>query len=120
MAKPVVRSRRETSPKAAPKGAGGVGGRGESKQGMLRFFDQKKGFGFIIRPDAPDLFVHASALGPIDPAELTDGRHLAYSVEQGRKGEQATNVRLDNRARDARRERPNPRPDRRSKAKPRR
>ncbi len=92
---------------------------------MLRFYDEKKGFGFIIRPGAPDLFVHASALGPLDPRELTDGRTVAYQVEQGRKGEQATQVlRLTDRPRVGQNERPggrpSPRPGARSKPRARR
>ena len=54
----------------------------------------RKGFGFVIRPGKDDLFVHATALGGIDPAELVEGRPVRYRVEQGRKGEQAAELHL--------------------------
>ena len=88
----------------------------ESQQGMLRFYDAKKGFGFIIRPGAPDLFLHSSALGTIDPRELTDGRTVAYQVEKGRKGEQAAGVRLTSAPRVGGGARPAPRPGARAAA----
>ena len=50
----------------------------------------------MIRPGKDDLFVHATALGGIDPAELVEGRPVRYRVEQGRKGEQAAELHLAN------------------------
>ena len=64
------------------------------RSASVRFFDVKKGFGFVIRPGKDDLFVHATALGGIDPAELVEGRPVHYRVEQGRKGEQAAELHL--------------------------
>jgi CspA family cold shock protein len=60
----------------------------------VRFYDPKKGFGFVIRPGKDDLFVHATALGGIDPAELVEGRPVRFRTEQGRKGEQAASIHL--------------------------
>jgi cold shock CspA family protein len=48
----------------------------------------------LIRPGQDDLFVHATALGGIDPAELVEGRAVRYRTEQGRKGEQAAAIHL--------------------------
>ena len=48
----------------------------------------------MIRPGKDDLFVHATALGGIDPAELVEGRPVRFRVEQGRKGEQAAELHL--------------------------
>jgi superfamily II DNA/RNA helicase len=62
--------------------------------GSVRFYDPRKGYGFVIRPGRDDLFFHASALGGIDPDELVEGRPVRYQVEQGRKGEQAARLHL--------------------------
>jgi superfamily II DNA/RNA helicase len=66
----------------------------KDQHGTVRFYDVKKGFGFIIRAGKDDLFVHASALGGIDPAELGEGRPVRFRTEQGRKGEQAAEIHL--------------------------
>jgi superfamily II DNA/RNA helicase len=66
----------------------------KSKTGSIRFYDARKGYGFVVRPGRDDLFFHASALGGIDPGELVEGRPVRYQVEQGRKGEQAARLHL--------------------------
>ncbi|MBV9953231.1 MAG: DEAD/DEAH box helicase [Acidimicrobiia bacterium] len=66
----------------------------KSQQGSIRFYDRRKGYGFVIRPGRDDLFFHASALGGIDPDELVEGRPVRYQIEQGRKGEQAAQLHL--------------------------
>jgi superfamily II DNA/RNA helicase len=65
-----------------------------NQHGSIRFYDARKGFGFVIRPGRDDLFFHATALGGIDPAELVEGRPVRYTTEQGRKGEQAAAIHL--------------------------
>ncbi len=70
----------------------------QDQHGSLKFFDARKGYGFIARPGRPDLFVHASALTAIAEGDRTDGLPVAYSVEPGRRGEQAASVRLAVRA----------------------
>ena len=68
--------------------------RAKTNTARVRFYDARKGFGFVVRPGKDDLFVHATALGGIDPAELVEGRPVRYRVEQGRKGEQAAELHL--------------------------
>ena len=61
------------------------------KQGTVKFFNETKGFGFIT-PSAggAEVFVHASGL--IDSIRENDT--VEYEVEQGKKGENAVNVRV--------------------------
>jgi CspA family cold shock protein len=61
------------------------------KQGTVKFFNETKGFGFIT-PSAGggDVFVHSSGL--ID--SIREGDTVEYEVEQGRKGENAVNVKV--------------------------
>jgi cold shock protein len=61
------------------------------KQGTVKFFNETKGFGFIT-PSAggSEVFVHASGL--IDSIRQDDT--VEYEVEQGRKGENAVNVKV--------------------------
>ncbi|MEJ7584272.1 MAG: DEAD/DEAH box helicase [Acidimicrobiales bacterium] len=63
--------------------------------GTLKFFDARKGYGFIARAGQADLFVHVSALGDIAPSDLADGLPVSYRVEPGRRGEQAASVRVE-------------------------
>ncbi len=65
-----------------------------NQHGRLKFFDARKGYGFIARAGRPDLFVHASAMTAIAESDLTDGLEVAYTVEPGRRGEQAASVRV--------------------------
>ena len=61
------------------------------KQGTVKFFNESKGFGFIIDDnDRAETFVHISGL--IDKVREND--KVSYDVEQGRKGLNAVNVKL--------------------------
>lgn len=60
-------------------------------QGTVKFFNNDKGFGFIVPEDETnDIFVHAKGL--ID--EVREDDKVEYEVEQGRKGLNAVNVKL--------------------------
>lgn len=60
--------------------------------GTVKFFNDEKGFGFILQDDGgDDLFVHASEIQGSD-VSLTDNQKVKYEVGQGRKGPCATNV----------------------------
>lgn len=65
-----------------------------TKKGLVKFFDRKKGFGFIIPEDGgADVFVHYSdILGDEDFKTLFDGQHVKYEEVQGDKGIKARNV----------------------------
>lgn len=59
------------------------------KQGVVKWFNEDKGFGFITSDDR-DYFVHAKALKGIDA--LIQGQHVQFTLKQGSKGEQAADV----------------------------
>ena len=62
--------------------------------GTVKWFNGSKGFGFIEREDGPDVFVHYSAIqGEGDGfRNLQEGQQVEFTVEQGEKGPNATNV----------------------------
>jgi cold shock protein len=64
-----------------------------AQQGTVKWFNQEKGYGFII-PDegGEDLFVHYSAIEGGGFRNLEEGEKVSYEVGQGRKGPQAQNV----------------------------
>lgn len=61
-------------------------------QGTVKWFNATKGFGFISRENGPDVFVHHSAINSSGFRTLEDGQRVEFTVEQGPKGPQATNV----------------------------
>ncbi|TJZ95035.1 cold-shock protein [Actinacidiphila oryziradicis] len=61
--------------------------------GKVKWFNAKKGFGFIAQDDGgPDLFVHYSAVQTSGFKELDEGEVVEYEATQGPKGHQAENV----------------------------
>ena len=61
--------------------------------GTVKFFNSEKGFGFISREDGSDLFVHFSQIQVHGYKSLEEGQAVEFDVGQGRKGEEAQNVR---------------------------
>ncbi|TML63198.1 MAG: cold-shock protein [Actinobacteria bacterium] len=61
--------------------------------GTVKWFNAEKGYGFISQPDAPDVFVHFSAIQTSGYRSLDEGQQVEFEVVQGQKGLQATNVR---------------------------
>lgn len=59
--------------------------------GKVKWFDAAKGFGFLSQEDGPDVYVHADAIpgGTIKP-----GTRVEFGIAQGRRGEQALQVRV--------------------------
>jgi CspA family cold shock protein len=68
-------------------------------QGEVKWFDSKKGFGFILRDGQPDLFVHFSAINAEGFKTLYQGDKVSYEVVAGEKGEQASDVEVIEKAR---------------------
>ncbi len=61
--------------------------------GTVKWFDSKKGFGFIMPDDGgKDLFVHHSEIKVSGYATLDEGQKVEYEIGEGRKGPCATNV----------------------------
>ena len=60
--------------------------------GRVKWFDEKKGFGFIERENGNDVFVHFRAITGDGFKTLTDGQEGQFDVEDGQKGPQALNV----------------------------
>ena len=61
--------------------------------GTVKWFDVKKGFGFIINPDGKDVFVHFSSIDGDGFRSLKDGELVEYEMIRGDKGLSAKNVR---------------------------
>ena len=62
------------------------------KTGKVKWFNAKKGYGFICDEDGADVFVHFSALNMEGFKVLAEGDTVEYEVVDGEKGPQATNV----------------------------
>lgn len=62
--------------------------------GKVKWFNDAKGFGFIVREEGPDLFVHHTAIVAEGFRSLAEGQQVEFDVTEGPKGLQATNVRL--------------------------
>ncbi len=63
-------------------------------QGTVKWFNAEKGFGFIARDGADDVFVHFSAIQGEGYRSLEEGQRVEFDVGPGRKGEEAQNVRV--------------------------
>ena len=62
------------------------------QQGTVKWFNAKKGYGFISDEQGNDVFVHFSALNMDGFKELKDGERVEFEVTEGEKGSQAANV----------------------------
>lgn len=62
--------------------------------GTVKFFNNEKGFGFISREDGDDVFVHFSNIEGSGYRSLEEGQRVEFEVGQGRKGDEAQNVRV--------------------------
>jgi len=61
-------------------------------QGIVKWFNDQKGYGFITPENGKDVFVHHSAIQGDGFKSLAEGQKVEFNIEQGPKGEQATNV----------------------------
>ncbi len=63
-----------------------------SYNGTVKWFDGKKGYGFIEREDGDDVFVHFSAIEEEGFKNLEDGEEVEFEIVEGDRGLQAENV----------------------------
>ncbi|MBW2511967.1 MAG: cold-shock protein [Desulfuromonadales bacterium] len=61
-------------------------------EGIVKWFNDAKGFGFISQDDGPDVFVHFSSIQGDGFKSLAEGERVTFDVEDGPKGLQASNV----------------------------
>ena len=63
-----------------------------SQQGTVKWFDEKKGFGFICGSDGADIFVHYSNIQGAGFKTLAEGDVVMFDIVKGEKGPKAENV----------------------------
>ncbi len=61
-------------------------------EGKVKWFNPRKGYGFIATPDGRDIFVHYSSIGGEGFKTLDEGDAVTFDVVEGEKGPRATNV----------------------------
>ena len=62
--------------------------------GVVKWFNPKKGFGFIEREDGEDVFVHYSAIKAEGYKSLEEGQRVQFDIEEGQRGLHAVNVKV--------------------------
>ncbi len=60
--------------------------------GIVKWFNNSKGYGFIEQEDGPDVFVHYSGISASGFKNLDEGDRVTFDIEQGPKGPAAINV----------------------------
>ena len=60
--------------------------------GIVKWFDEKKGYGFIENDEGGDIFVHHTGIQGSGFKTLSDGDRVSFDIEQGDKGPKAVNV----------------------------
>jgi CspA family cold shock protein len=61
-------------------------------QGTVKWFNNKRGWGFIVKEDGDDIFVHYSAIKGDGFKTLDEGQRVQFEIEEGDKGPAAANV----------------------------
>ena len=61
-------------------------------EGIVKWFNDKKGFGFIQKDEGGDVFVHHTAINMPGFRSLSEGDRVSFDVEEGNRGPAAKNV----------------------------
>lgn len=61
-------------------------------EGIVKWFNDSKGYGFIEQEDGPDVFVHHSGINAVGFRSLKEGERVSFDIEEGPKGPAAVNV----------------------------
>lgn len=61
-------------------------------QGTVKWFNNKRGWGFIVKEDGEDIFVHYSAINGDGFKSLDEGQRVQFEIEEGDKGPAAASV----------------------------
>ena len=61
-------------------------------EGTVKWFSEKKGYGFIEQNDGPDIFVHFSSINAPGFKTLSEGGQVSFDVEESDRGPVAKNV----------------------------
>lgn len=63
-------------------------------EGRVKWFDEKRGYGFIEKEEGDDIFVHYTAIQDSGFKTLYEGQRVSFDIENGQKGLAATNVKV--------------------------
>lgn len=66
----------------------------QPERGVVKWFNDAKGYGFIQRENGSDVFVHYSAIAGEGFRSLAEGQQVEFEVEEGPRGLNARNVKL--------------------------
>ena len=61
-------------------------------EGIVKWFNDRKGFGFITKDDGGDIFVHYSSISMSGFKSITEGDRVSFEVEEDNRGPKAKNV----------------------------
>ena len=62
--------------------------------GIVKWFNERKGYGFIEQDEGPDVFVHHSGINATGFKTLNEGDRVSFDIEEGPKGAHAVNVKV--------------------------
>jgi CspA family cold shock protein len=65
---------------------------GTMTNGIVKWFNERKGYGFIEQDEGPDVFVHHSGINATGFKSLSEGDRVSFDIEEGQKGPRAVNV----------------------------